>query len=123
MRYKLGYSDKIHTRKVFSSILKSGERFSSKEITAVIQRKTDGKSRLGIILSGKIFKSSVTHVKRNRLKRRIREIFRLNRHKFLKTADIIIIPKNSRAAELNYRELEERFFEIIKKARLIQSSL
>jgi len=113
--YKLGYADKIHKRKNFELILQQGEKHSSKNLTVFIYPNT--KSRLGLIISHK--KVHLTsNVQRNRLKRRLREIFRLKRHQFIRSSDVVIMPRLN-AASLKYQQLEEEFLTLMKKCGLM----
>lgn len=56
----------------------------------MLEREDAGESwRLGLTVSRKIGKS----VRRNRVKRLVREYFRLHRHDFHLRADIVVVPK------------------------------
>ncbi len=59
--------------------------------------------RLGMAVSRKVSKKAVV---RNRLKRRIREVFRHHRHR-LPAMDIVVVARPG-ATELDYRTLERR---------------
>jgi ribonuclease P protein component len=57
-------------------------------------------------------------VDRNRLKRRIREIFRLNKQRLLPNTDLVFTPR-SMAMSLNYKQLEAVVFALLAKAKLL----
>ena len=67
-------------------------------------------NRLGLVVSKKIGNA----VKRNRVKRIIREYFRINRHKFPLGRDVIIIAKTG-ADSLNYKVLKKEIEKIQDK--------
>ena len=58
---------------------------------------------------------------RNRLKRRLREQFRLNQHRILPAADIVLSLKPS-AKDASYQELEDRFLHALKYCHLLNDS-
>lgn len=68
--------------------------------------------RLGVIASRRVGDA----VRRNRAKRRLREIFRLNQEQLPFACDIVLIARRSLIDE-SYRETEERF---LKACRRIQ---
>ena len=69
--------------------------------------------RLGLIVSKKVSKKAV---ERNKLKRRLREIFRLNQNS-LDSFDIVIIAKQN-AADCTYTDLEKNFIKALKNAEI-----
>lgn len=77
-------------------------------------------NRFGFIVSNKVSKKAA---QRNLIKRRIREIIRLNLSEIKKGYDIVIIvsPKiiNSQGKVLKYQEIEKYLMTILKKAKLI----
>jgi len=71
--------------------------------------------RLGLVVSRRLGNA----VKRNKLKRRIREIFRLNKHRIIKSVDIIVIPQKE-SVNLQYDKLEKTIINLWIKAGLIE---
>ena len=72
-----------------------------------------GQRRLGVIASRKVGNA----VTRNRAKRRMREIFRLNQECLPPACDILIIIR-SQFDQLTFAELQERYLRTAKKCRL-----
>ena len=70
---------------------------------------------MGLIVSKKVSKKAVV---RNKIKRRLREIFRLNQNS-LDSFDIVIIAKQN-AAECEYADLEKNFIKALKNAEVYQ---
>ncbi|MFQ6110374.1 MAG: ribonuclease P protein component [Candidatus Aminicenantales bacterium] len=100
---------KIQKREEFRLIYSKGERFSSHSFSLFVLGKGFGKGRLGITVTKKVGKA----VKRNRIKRMIREIFRKNKDKFGERIDIIVHTRPE-AANKSYQELEEEFLTLAK---------
>ncbi|NCC59021.1 MAG: ribonuclease P protein component [Synergistales bacterium] len=84
-------SYRLKRRPQFCSCYDRGRRFFSKSFSLfVLEREDAGQSwRLGLTVSRKIGKS----VRRNRVKRLVREFFRLHQHDFHLRADIVVVPK------------------------------
>lgn len=111
--------DKVKSKKDFKTVFKSGKRYSNSLISIVFKnnQETAGKGsvkRLGIIASRKTGNA----VQRNRLKRLIREAFRLGKQDFKKALDIVVILKPA-AKDAAGEALRTRFLELCKKAHLI----
>lgn len=67
--------------------------------------------KLGITVSKKVHKSAVI---RNRIKRQLREIFRLHRPRFQKQIEIVISARTE-AVGVGYKELESEFLKLLEK--------
>ena len=75
------------------------------------------KNRLGITVGTKIGKAVI----RNRVRRRIREIFRLNEDKLACGRDLVVVAR-SRSIISEYRELENEFLRLADKLGLLVCS-
>jgi ribonuclease P protein component len=79
-------------RKDFLRLSYSGKRVGNKYFTALYLKSKKDKSRLGITASKRVGNAVV----RNRMKRLVREYFRLNKRELKKIIDIsVIVKKNS----------------------------
>lgn len=90
--------DRILLRSDFLAVTRKGRRFSTRFFLVFLRPNRHGRTRLGITVSRKIGKA----VKRNFLKRRVREFFRLHRPLLPRSTDIVIIAKKG-IPELSYR--------------------
>ena len=70
--------------------------------------------QVGIVIGKKVGKASA----RNKVKRRIREIFRKNLHKLPSKAQIILICKKE-ILKLEFAQLEEEILNSLKKGKLL----
>ena len=71
-------------------------------------------TRIGITVTTKIDKRAA---RRNRLKRRIRELFRTQRQKLVAEVDIVIVALNG-AAGLSFEDVSREILFLFRKARL-----
>lgn len=73
-----------------------------------------GHNRLGLTVSAKLGHAVV----RNRIRRRLREIFRLNQPKLKQGYDVIIVAR-TRAVDAPYRDLERAFLRQCERLSLL----
>ena len=94
-------------RSDFVNLNRSGKRYHTEHFIVFLKQNGLGIARLGVTVSKKIGNAA----KRNRIKRLIRECFRLNKQCFPKGYDIITIAKKD-ASCLGLRKIEEEFRDI-----------
>lgn len=112
MRYTFSYGERLHRDKEFRQILKSGRRMAHPAILIYIYTRGEtGAPRLGLVTSRKLGSAP----KRNRLKRRLREVFRLHKHLLKRGLDIVFIPGKP-AVDMAYRQLEDIIMGQLSKA-------
>ena len=93
---------------------KKGKWANASLINVYIDRNQLNKNYVGIAVGKKVSKSSV---KRNRIKRLMREAYRLNEHNIERGFNIVIIWKTSCGFELaNFRDIQRDLIYSFKKA-------
>lgn len=92
----------------FTSVYQKGRRFYNRDFKILVADNGLDHSRFGFSISKKYGKAN----KRNRTRRKLKEIIRLNINLFEKGKDYVIIPKNS-TVDLDYQELEKTFLHCI----------
>ena len=98
----------------FRRIYRKGRSAVSQCLVVYCQKIRRGQSRLGVTVSTKLGHAVV----RNRVRRRLREIYRLNREKMPAGYDIIIVAR-VRAAEAPYRKLERHYLRCLGELGLL----
>jgi ribonuclease P protein component len=83
----------------YQHVFSDAKKFVGDGLTAVARMNELGEARLGLIISKKCSKKAVL---RNRIKRIVRESFRLN-HEMLGSRDIIIIGQSGSGKKSGYR--------------------
>ena len=97
----------------FRRIYRKGRSAVSPCLVVYCQKNRRGQSRLGVTVSTKLGHAVV----RNRVRRRIREIFRLSQGKMKQGYDCIVVAR-TRAAHADYWELKRAFEKTCKKLDL-----
>ena len=98
--------EKLLNRAEFVNLNRSGRRHHTRHFVFIFKKNGLSFARLGITVSKKIGNA----VQRNRVKRLIREFFRLHRDHFPKGFDFVIAAKRN-AISLNYSDLTEELSE------------
>jgi ribonuclease P protein component len=87
-KFSFTKGERLLKRRDFVNLNRLGKRQRTTHFTVIYRRNHIGINRLGITASKKIGNA----VKRNRVKRLIREFFRLNKYHFPQSYDLVIIP-------------------------------
>jgi ribonuclease P protein component len=115
-RFSLSRSERITKTSDFKRIFKTAQFYNGKALKLGVSRNGLGVSRIGVSLRKHIFKLAVS---RNKMRRYVKEIFRLSKEKLGKGYDLIAIPMAA-AAGLEYEELNAEFLALAKKAGVIK---
>lgn len=101
----------------FKRVLNKGQYYYGRYIQFFIIRNNENKNRIGIAVSSKIAGA----VQRNKIKRLIRENYRLLiRNKILKGYDFVFVwNKNKNPKEANYKEIKKDFENIFKRTGIL----
>ena len=97
----------------FRRIYRKGRSAVSPYLVVYCQKNREGRSRLGVTVSKKLGHAVV----RNRVRRRLREIYRLNSHQ-LKTGWDIVIVARSRCVGAEYSRMDAAFMAACEKLSL-----
>lgn len=94
----------------FRKIYRAGSSAADRYLVIYKLKSISDEPRIGFSISKKLGKA----VKRNRFKRKLREICRLNLEKFPKGHDYVIIVRIA-AQNCNYGELEQSVFNVLRR--------
>jgi ribonuclease P protein component len=103
---------RLHKSSEYKILFDKGVKQHSKHLIVFTLQKNNGPTRLGLTVSRKVGGAVV----RNRIKRQLREIFRLSLSYNLKNTDIMILVKRD-ASLLDYKQLNQELFVICSRMK------
>ena len=99
----------------FRQLYRKGTSAAGGSMVIYCRKNRYGRSRLGITASVKLGGAVV----RNRAKRRLREVYRLNSHRLRQGYDLILVARG-RTGTVSWRELNDTFFRLCRKLDLLE---
>ncbi|MGD2245715.1 MAG: ribonuclease P protein component [Candidatus Aminicenantes bacterium] len=102
-------AERIRKKKEFFHLYKKGKRYRGKYFNLVYLSSASSSSRIGVVVSKKVGNA----VKRNKIKRWIRTLFRRNKNLLKIPLDIIVIVKKE-ILEASWFKLQEDYSTAIK---------
>lgn len=115
-RQTFNKTERIRKKREFQAVYQQGVRFYSRNFIIIAYRNPSGARRLGITVGKKVGNA----VKRNRIKRFIREFFRLNKQQFSPAQDFVIMSRWVKGAKavtppMKYRDVSVELENLLKK--------
>ena len=92
--------------------------FAGPYLILYARKNRTGTNRVGITVSKKLGKAHI----RNRIRRRLREVYRLNEDKFLPGWDIVVVAR-TRAVDAEFSKLTKSYLALAKKAGLLKEEV
>ncbi len=108
------FSHSLKENSVFQRLYRKGATLAGPFVVVYCRRSKLGENRLGITVSKKLGHAVV----RNRVRRRLREIYRLHESEFTPGWDIVVVAR-SRSVDAPYEKLEACFMELAGKLGLL----
>ncbi|MCB0335953.1 MAG: ribonuclease P protein component [Bdellovibrionales bacterium] len=116
MRHTLSPDQRLKRKKDFDRLRQVGQKLYCKNFLVVLADSETGRSRIGLTVSKKVDKRAV---KRNYVKRRVREVFRLHQAQLSKPFDIIVIARQN-AQLCDYSEIKRQLIGCLKYHGLLE---
>jgi len=109
---------RLRKREDFNVVYRYGRSFANSQFVVYWRKRSQrGTFRMGVSASSKLGGAVV----RNRLRRMVKEIVRLNASKLLEDTDLILIVRKP-ALSLLYKEMEGSILHVLRKAGLLKGS-
>jgi len=105
---------RLRQRSLFRKVFAQGKSFSGKYVIIYV---AEGPSKFGFVASKKVG----TAVERNRAKRLMREVIRLNLDKIKENTQIICIARAS-IKGVSYSQVENSLLQSLRKAKVLKDS-
>ena len=108
------FSTSLKLNHVFRRLYR-GSGFAGPYVVLYARKNRTGENRVGITVSKKLGKANV----RNRIRRRLREVYRLNEDKFLPGWDIVLVARH-KALDADFAALTKNVLSLAKKAGILR---
>lgn len=106
---------RFHSRGGVNYVYKHSKTIRHPDLSLVFCDNSRGKTRFAVVVSKKVLKSAVG---RNRIRRRIYEVIRLNFDQFKKPRDYIFVVYNQSVKDLPFAELQKTIRSLIGESVL-----
>ncbi len=107
------FSDSLKSNMDFQNVYKKGKSYANKYLVMYVLENNPGINRLGISVSKKVGNSVVRH----RLKRLVRESYRLHEEMFNSGLDIVVVVR-ANAKSILYTDMESAVIHLSKLHRI-----
>ena len=108
------YSSSFKLNHIFQRLYRSNG-FANPLLVLYARKNRTGTNRVGITVSKKLGKAHI----RNRVRRRFREVYRLNEEAFQPGWDIVIVAR-SKAIDAPFADLTKAYLSLAKKAGILK---
>ena len=109
------FSHSLKENHLFRRLYRRGDSLANAYFALYVRKNGSAENRMGITVSGKMGCA----VRRNKVRRRIREIYRLNEETFLPGFDFVVVAR-TRAMDAPYEKLETAFLQLAGKLSLLR---
>ncbi len=113
-RYSHPRSNRILTRKEFDQVFKLGEKQVGRHFVCYTVRREEPGNKLGLVVSRKVGGAVV----RNRVKRSIREYFRLHQQSFTEPTELVVVARAA-AATLDYNACARSLGQLLERGGIV----
>ncbi len=111
-------SESLKKNKDFQSVYKKGKSYANKYLVMYIVENNLDRNRIGISVSKKVGNSVIRH----RLKRLVKESYRLNESVFKNGFDIVVVVRTT-AKDRTYRDIESALLHLGKIHKILKEMI
>ncbi len=109
------FSKSLKLNHLFRRLYQKGRSCANRYLVLYCRRNGTDENRIGLTVSGKLGHAVV----RNRIRRRLREIYRLHEAEFRPGWDVVVVAR-SRAVDAPYRKLEQAYLSLAEQLGLLR---
>ncbi len=99
----------------FKNVYDNGKSYANKYLVMYIINNEEDKQKIGISISKKVGNSVVRH----RIKRLVIEVYRLNKHMFNSSLNIVVVARSA-AKDKSYKEIESAFMHLCRLHKIMK---
>ena len=111
------FSKSLKLNHIFRRLYSKGKSCANGYLVLYCRRNGTQENRIGLTVSAKLGHAVV----RNRVRRRLREIYRLNESKFRPGWDLVVVAR-SRAVDAPYKKLERAYLHLAEKLDVLNKT-
>lgn len=108
---------RLRSNMEFKKVYKNGKNYWNRNLILYVRKNDLGYTRVGYSITKKIGNSVV----RNRIRRQMKEIYRLNFDLIEDNYDLIFIPKKN-VVDISYKTLESAMLHIMSLAKILRKT-
>ena len=109
---------RIRRRAEFLALQSGGEKLYTRDFVVIVRRSELAASRIGIVVTVKLDKRAAV---RNRIRRRVRELFRTHRPQLTDRFDIVVVARKN-AASLEYTEMRRQILGVLEQRGYLRTT-
>jgi ribonuclease P protein component len=114
-RFKFPKASRLTRSAEFALVKKEGKSWTGKHLTlGILRRANESITRLGIVTTRRLGHAVI----RNRVRRRLREVFRLNQNRLISGLWIVTVARVS-AGEATFQQLERDWLRLADRASIL----
>ena len=109
------FSKALKLNHIFRRLYRNGNQAANRYLALYCRRNRSPENRVGITTGKKLGKAVV----RNRLRRRLREIYRTNEGRFLPGYDLVVVARTA-AVDASYGQLEQAYLSLAARLDILR---
>lgn len=114
MIYKLSKQGMLHKNKSFQAVYRSGKSYANRMVVLYVLPNNDNMRRIGFAAGKKLGGAVV----RNRVKRLLRESYRLNQSQLINGVDLVLVGRQA-AVKSDRMTVSKAFMNLCHKAKIL----
>ena len=115
MDFRFTKQERLRKKKEFEKVFQEGKVLKNGKLVLYVMPNSLGVSRLGLVVSKKVGNA----VRRNRVKRLLREAYRLNKHLLKASVDVVVIPRHSLPSDVKFSHIESGFIKLLAQIKTL----
>lgn len=109
------FSKPLKLNHIFRRLYRSGDQAANRYLALYARKNRTPENRVGITAGKKLGKAVV----RNRLRRRLREIYRLHEGHFKPGYDLVVVARSA-AVDVSYKQLEQAYLSLARRLGVLR---
>lgn len=109
------FSKPLKLNHIFRRLYRSGDQAANRYLALYARKNRSSENRVGITVGKKLGKAVV----RNRLRRRLREVYRLHEGQFKPGYDLVVVARTA-AVDVSYQQLEQAYLSLARRLGVLR---